>query len=236
MLYRGLADIKINGCLIFMGFRTGDTELFTWEEEAKELYRLAQDKMDEHEEELASIDLLQSRGLFVTGGRDGLIKVWNIKKQMIREIKFPEPITSVSFLNSEGDILVGHVGKVSSVMAIDYKPFEVKELSQPSQAEIEKFINQPLREAASDDTFKKLKKADDDLRRQIIELTKKSPVKAIEEEGGPGQSSPTASPGKAGVFKNKHAVSRSFDRGQKSSRREASPRSENSDSILNSTR
>jgi hypothetical protein len=41
-------------------------------------------------------------------------------------------------------------------------------------------VNQPSREAASDDTFKKLKKQDDDLRRQIIELTKKSPIKANE--------------------------------------------------------
>lgn len=48
---------------------------------------------------------------------------------MIREIKFPEPITAVSFLNQRGDILVGHVGKVSSVMATDYKPFESKELA-----------------------------------------------------------------------------------------------------------
>ena len=46
---------------------------------------------------------------------------------MVREIKFPEPITAVCFLNPLGDILVGHVGKVSSVMAEDYKPFEVKE-------------------------------------------------------------------------------------------------------------
>jgi WD40 repeat protein len=129
MLHRNLADIKINNCLIFMGFRTGDTEIFHWQEDEKELYRLAQDKMDEHEEELASIDMLQSRGLFVTGGRDGLVKVWNIKKQLVREIKFPEPITSVAFLNPEGDILVGHIGKVSSVMAVDYKPFEVRDLS-----------------------------------------------------------------------------------------------------------
>lgn len=72
----------------------------------------------------------------MTGGRDGLIKVWNIKKELVREIKFPEPITAVCFLNAHGDILVGHVGKVSSVMATDYKPFEVKERAQPTDAEL----------------------------------------------------------------------------------------------------
>jgi WD40 repeat protein len=141
-----------------MGFKTGDTELFYWDDSGKELYRLSCNKINEHEDELQSIDILYSRGLFVTGAKDGLIKVWNIRKELIREIKFPEPITAVSFLNQRGDILVGHVGKVSSVMADDYKPFEIKELSQPSPHEVSKFINRPSREVVSDETFKKLKR------------------------------------------------------------------------------
>lgn len=129
MVGRAIADIKINKGFVFMGFKTGDTEMFFWDEPEKEFYRLGCNKIDEHEDELQSIDILYSKGLYVTGAKDGLIKVWNIKKEMIREIKFPEPITAVSFLNQRGDILVGHVGKVSSVMAVDYKPFESKELS-----------------------------------------------------------------------------------------------------------
>ena len=54
----------------------------------------------------------------------------------MREIKFPDPITSVIFLNNEGDILVGHVGKVSSVLAKDYKPFEISEFASPPEDEI----------------------------------------------------------------------------------------------------
>ena len=53
----------------------------------------------------------------------------NLKKDLVREIKFPEPITSVAFLNENADILVGHVGKVSSILAKDYKPFEIKDLA-----------------------------------------------------------------------------------------------------------
>ena len=115
--------------------------MFHWEEKNKELYRLICDKVDEHEDELQSIDMLVSKGLYVTGAKDGLIKVWNCKKELVREIKFPEPITAVCFLNANADILVGHVGKVSSVMASDYKPFEVKERSQPSELEYARFIN-----------------------------------------------------------------------------------------------
>jgi hypothetical protein len=39
---------------------------------------------------------------------------------MIREIKFPEPVNSVSFLNELGDILVGHAGKISIIQNKDY--------------------------------------------------------------------------------------------------------------------
>ena len=78
-----------------MGFKTGDTELFYWEESQKELFKLNSEKVDEHEDELAGIDILFDQKIFVTGAKDGLVKVWNIKKELIREIKFPEPITSV---------------------------------------------------------------------------------------------------------------------------------------------
>jgi len=108
-----------------------------------------------------SIDMLQSRGLFVTGGKDGLIKVWNMKKEMVREIKFPEPITAVCFFNQNGDILVGHVGKVSSVMAIDYKPFENADLTAFSADILSSFLAYHSRGGAtpaSDHTFQKLKK------------------------------------------------------------------------------
>jgi len=100
IIFRPLTDIKSHGDLLFMGFKTGDTEMFMWSETEKELFKLNSDKIDEHEDELMSMDMLESKGLFVTGGRDGLVKVWNIKKQLIREIKFPEPITSVCFFNA----------------------------------------------------------------------------------------------------------------------------------------
>lgn len=96
---RAIADIRIKESIIFLGFRTGDTEVFYWEEKEKELYRMNCEKMDEHEDDLESIDYLHEYGLFVTGGKDGCVKVWNIKKELVREIKFPEPITSVCFLN-----------------------------------------------------------------------------------------------------------------------------------------
>jgi WD40 repeat protein len=176
MIYRHIADLKVKENLLFMGFKTGDTQIFTWDEDQKDLFKITCDKQDEHEDELMSIDMLQSRGLFVTGGKDGIIKVWNMRKELVREIKFPEPITAVCFFNQQGDILVGHVGKVSSVMAIDYKPFENQELTAFSQELLSNFLTSHSRggsSPATDHTFQKLKKQDDDIRRQIQELMKK---------------------------------------------------------------
>jgi hypothetical protein len=36
--------------LVFIGFKTGDTEMFYWEESEKEFYKMNCDKMDEHED------------------------------------------------------------------------------------------------------------------------------------------------------------------------------------------
>lgn len=60
----------------------------------------------------------------VSGDSEGLIKIWNHKKDLIREIKFTEPVTAVCFLNEQADILVGHYGKLSRVNAKDYIPAE----------------------------------------------------------------------------------------------------------------
>jgi hypothetical protein len=58
----------------------------------------------------------------VTAGLDKLVKVWNFKKELIREIIFTEPLKSVLFSNQRGDLIVVHGGKISLVSAIDYKP------------------------------------------------------------------------------------------------------------------
>jgi len=63
--------------LFFLGFKSGDTELLYWEEASKELYKLSTDKINEHENDLVSIDIHLGKELFVTGGKDGLVKVWN---------------------------------------------------------------------------------------------------------------------------------------------------------------
>lgn len=104
--------------------------------------------------------------MYVTGGADGMVKVWNRKKQLVREIKFPEPISSVCFLNENADVLVGHVGKVSSVSAQDYKPFESKSLAQPSDEDFQEFIKTAKR-PVNRKHFYKLKIRDEEIKAQV---------------------------------------------------------------------
>ena len=73
---------------------------------------------------------------------------------------------------------MGHVGKVSSVLALDYKPFENLEVTNAFSPEnLATFLTSHTRGSAApatDHTFQKLKKQDDDIRKQIQEmLTKK---------------------------------------------------------------
>jgi hypothetical protein len=60
--------------------------------------------------------------LIVSADQDGLIKVWNFKKELMREIKFTEPISAVCFLNEQADLLVAHHGKLSRIFKRDYLP------------------------------------------------------------------------------------------------------------------
>lgn len=57
----------------------------------------------------------------MTVDTEGLIKVWNEMRELIREIKFNDVVSSVAFVGSKPqDLLVGHGGKLSKILARDY--------------------------------------------------------------------------------------------------------------------
>lgn len=60
--------------------------------------------------------------MIVTSDSDGLIKIWNFNKKLIREIKFAEPISVVCFYNEKADLMAAHGGKMSRILADDYLP------------------------------------------------------------------------------------------------------------------
>ena len=79
-------------------------------------------EQNDHETIVLSIDVHLRLGLCATGDREGLIKIWNKKKEIVREIKFTDSITAICFLNKEADLLIGHGCNLSRVYAKDYIP------------------------------------------------------------------------------------------------------------------
>lgn len=115
--------------LLLLCFSSGDSELLLWDDENRELCKLSTDKTDEHEDKITCCDTLLCKGMIVTGDKDGLVKIWNSKKQLIREIKFVGKINSVAFLNQDGDIIVGHAGNLSRLEYTKYK--DTRDKSKP---------------------------------------------------------------------------------------------------------
>lgn len=110
----------------------------------------------------------QPEGLYVTGGVDGYVKVWNDNKELIREICFPEEINTVSFLNPEWDILIGHGPKVSIILSKDYKPFE-KQVNENIEIEEEKKIESyPKTSIVTDRTFEKLRNRENEIKAELL--------------------------------------------------------------------
>ena len=110
------------------------------------------------------LECYPERNLFISASLDGHAKVWNIKKELIREIKFPESVRSATFLDDGCDILVGHQGRISLVSSKDYVPDEIKRLYAPTQEDMKNFC-QRRRKVATCEIFEGLKLKDDEMRR-----------------------------------------------------------------------
>lgn len=62
--------------------------------------------------------------MFVTSGVDGMVKIVNLKKELIKEITFPDSVTGCCFINESYNLLVSHRDTVSVILEKDYKPFK----------------------------------------------------------------------------------------------------------------
>lgn len=128
----------------------------------------------EHEENVTTIDTHSGMKLIVSGDASGLIKVWNFKRELIREIKFTEPISAICFLNKQGDLIVGHKGKISKIIAKDYLPHK-SQYEVLSTAEITTFLkNQTIQ--IQDDFFAQLKRLNDQIVLQNDKYRRRRPA------------------------------------------------------------
>jgi len=132
-LEKELFNIAVIKNRILVGFETGDTELFQWQD--NELNSLYTNKDSEHERKITGfislfffknilgIDVNEELEMFITTAEDGIVKIWNWDKVLLREIKFAENIGAGLILNNECDLIIAHQNKVSIVRASTYKPF-----------------------------------------------------------------------------------------------------------------
>lgn len=163
-MYRPVDQLVAMNDTVLMIFKSGEAQLFKYDEDLEDLVFIRTETSFDHDRKVHDIEVFPKQNLIITGSFDGFAKVWNVKKELIREIKFPEKVYSVSFLNEQGDILVGHHGKVSMVSHEDYNPYEIEKLYNPSKDELDFFYKRKAK-LADDDLYHSLKKRDDDIKR-----------------------------------------------------------------------
>ena len=124
-LLRNVLDIVVidNSIQMFMiGFEQSDLQLFTqsYDENEDKYVWCKTENYKDHEKGLSCMEVYDREQFIITGCDGGVVKIWNCLKQMIRAIRFPDKINAVSFLNSNGDILVAHGNNISYIFAKDY--------------------------------------------------------------------------------------------------------------------
>ena len=79
------------------------------------LYQLTFEKTHEHEQDVTSCDYNSLLKIIATCDELGYIWIWNFNKKFLREIRLPDHIDSICFINPEGDLLVSHSKRISLI-------------------------------------------------------------------------------------------------------------------------
>ena len=84
--HRPIQEICFTTDHMLMSFESRDSELLFMNPDSKELEMIHIDKSNEHSGKVNCMDTNLEANLFITGGKDGYVKVWTQEKQLIREI------------------------------------------------------------------------------------------------------------------------------------------------------
>jgi hypothetical protein len=84
----------------------------------------------EHKDCVTAMDWCGARGLLVTSSLDGMIKIWNSRRQLVRDIATRQALLACCFLNASADIVVGIRSNVSVIRARHYLPSEIMRLRE----------------------------------------------------------------------------------------------------------
>lgn len=86
-------------------------------------------KEEDHTQEVTSLSGCPYLGLFASSSRDGTVKVWGTRGELLAEINFGGTVTAVGFANPQGDLLVGMQLQIMVIRAAEYLPDEYQEAS-----------------------------------------------------------------------------------------------------------
>ncbi len=76
-------------------------------------------KNEDHQRHVTQLDFFAPLRLFASAGLDGVIKVWNEYRELVREIHIGQPVNAAIFANSLGDLAVGLADEVSIICAAE---------------------------------------------------------------------------------------------------------------------
>lgn len=117
-MLRPLSHIRVIRDNVLFIWQNGETSYLHYKDKALRVLPSIRDC--EHDDPITSVDVTEHLGLQVTVDKEGLIKVWNEMRELVREIKFNDQVSSVAFMSPTQDLLVGHGGKLSRILAKDY--------------------------------------------------------------------------------------------------------------------
>ncbi|XP_026576572.1 uncharacterized protein LOC113449679 [Pseudonaja textilis] len=98
---------------LFIGLKSGIVDILSILEESNEVAFPEKEKIEEknlpatyHEGPVISVDSCKTLSVFLSCGSDAAIKLWNIYKDLIAEIRLDNTLSTACFLNNSGDILL----------------------------------------------------------------------------------------------------------------------------------
>ena len=94
-MYRPVDELVTMNDMVLMLFKSGEAQLFKFDTDLNDLVFIKTETSFDHDKQVHHVETFPRLNLFITGSVDGFAKVWNVKKELIREIKFPEKVFSV---------------------------------------------------------------------------------------------------------------------------------------------
>ncbi|KNC99867.1 uncharacterized protein SPPG_05240 [Spizellomyces punctatus DAOM BR117] len=78
---------------------------------------------DDHTNDVTKIASCEAIRIFASASTDGVVKIWDaVDNALIRELQFAEPITTLTFANQRGDLLISLPEQIVVVRVQDYLP------------------------------------------------------------------------------------------------------------------